>query len=199
MVSASNFLKYLSVFFSSNVLIFFIDLIVLFLRSCVVSCFSLFAWRIFICQIPSLFHVYILTACIKVFNSFSFFAKSLMPPMQIRLSIFSCNLLSLYPPIHFLSVWLSGIIAITSSDSASPWNMRLWIFASAKLHPSAGNSTLQVSMVFSMKFMTSSDIFLREFIIQLFGTISYTFSSSIHTIVRFFRLALVEDELNNVQ
>ena len=34
----------------------------------------------------------------------------------------------------------------------------LWIFASGKLLPPTVNSTLQVFMVFSIKFMTSSDI-----------------------------------------
>ena len=43
-------------------------------------------------------------------------------------------------------------------DSASPWKIPLWIFASAKLFPPAVNSTLQFFMVFSMKFMTSCDI-----------------------------------------
>ena len=78
--------------------------------------------------------------------------------------------------MHCLRMWLSGIIAITNSngDSASPWNMPLWIFTSAKIFPSAVNSTLQVSVFFSINFMTSSGILyiLRQCNIQLWGTIS---------------------------
>ena len=62
----------------------------------------------------------------------------------------------------------------SKGDSASPWKIPLWVFASAKLFPPAVNSTLQVYMVFSMKFMTSCDILyiLKQFIIQLCGIIS---------------------------
>ena len=58
------------------------------------------------------------------------------------------------------STWLSGIIAITNtnSDSASPWKIPLRIFTTAKLFPSAVNSILQFFMVFSINFMTSSNI-----------------------------------------
>ena len=49
--------------------------------------------------------------------------------MYIRWLIFSCNFGSLYPSVHFLSMWMSGIIAIINSngDSASPRNIPLWI------------------------------------------------------------------------
>ena len=104
--------------------------------------------------------LYILTASIRVSSSFSFFANSLTSSMYIRWLIFYCNLLSLYPAVHFLSMWLSGIMAIMNcnGDSVSPWNIPLWIFASTKLLPLAVNSTFLVFMVFSIKFMTSSDI-----------------------------------------
>ena len=104
--------------------------------------------------------LYILTASISVSCSFSFFANSLMSSIYIRWSIFSCDLLSLYPVVHFLNMWLSGIMAIMNSEGncASPWNIPLWIFASAKLLPHAVSSTLQVLMVLSRKFMTSYDI-----------------------------------------
>ena len=96
--------------------------------------------------------------------------------MYIKRLIFSCDPLSLYPAVHFLSMWLSGITAIMNSkgDSASPWKIPLWIFVSAKLHPPAVSSTIQVFMVFSMKFMTSCDILyiLRQCIVQFCGTIS---------------------------
>ena len=62
--------------------------------------------------------------------------------------------------VHFLSMWLGGIIAIINSngDSVSPWIIPLWIFVSAKLFPPAFNSTFQVYMAFSIEFMTSYDI-----------------------------------------
>ena len=84
--------------------------------------------------------------------------------------IFSYDLLSLYPAVYFLSMWLSGIMPIMNSkgDRASPWKIPLWIFVSAKLLPPAANSTLQVFMVLSINFMTSCDILyiLRLSIIQ---------------------------------
>ena len=91
---------------------------------------------------------------------------------------FSCDL-RLYPAVHFLSMWLSGIMEIMNSkgDRASPWKIPLWIFASANLLPPAVSSTLQVFIVLSMTFMTFSDILhiWGLFIIQLCGTISYAF------------------------
>ena len=133
--------------------------------------------------------LYILTACIRVSSSFSFFANSLMSSMYIKWLIFSCDLLSLYPAVHFLSMWISGIMPIMNSKGgSSSWNLPLWAFASAKLLPPAVNSTFQVVMVFSIKFMTSSDIFyiLEQFIIHLYGIISYDFLLSIQAILDFF-------------
>ena len=76
-----------------------------------------------------IFWLYILTVCIRVSSSFSFFANSLMSSMYIRWFIFSCDLLSLYPAVHFLTMWFSGIMAIMNcrGDSASPWKILLWI------------------------------------------------------------------------
>ena len=95
--------------------------------------------------------------------------------MYIKLFTFSYDLLSLYPAVHFLSMGLSGTMAIMISkgDRSSPWKIPLGIFASANLLSPAVNSTRQVFMVLSIKFMMSSDIFyiLRQFIIQLCGTI----------------------------
>ena len=123
--------------------------------------------------------LYILTVCTKVFNPFLFWAKSLISSMYIKWLIFFCDLLSLYPAEHFLRMWLSGIIAITNSyaDSASPLNMHLWIFITAKLFPPAINSTLQVCMVFLINSMTWLGIsyILWQFSIQLWGTISKPF------------------------
>ena len=139
--------------------------------------------------------LYILTVCIRVSSSFSFFANSLMSSMYFKWLIFSCDLLNLYPTVHFLSTWLSVIMAIMNSkdDRVSPWKIPLWIFVSVKLHPPAVNSTFQVFIVSLIKFMTSCDILyiLRQFIIQLCGTMSYAFLSSIQAIARFFRLVLL--------
>ena len=51
--------------------------------------------------------------------------------------IFSCDKASLFPPVHFLRMWLSCIITIKNSngDSTSPWNIPLQIFTSANLFP----------------------------------------------------------------
>ena len=106
--------------------------------------------------------LYILTVCIRVSNSFSFLAKSLMLFMYIKWLIFSYDLLSLNPAVHFLRTWLSGIIAITNNNScsSSPWNMPLWIFTPAKLCPPAVNSTLQVCMVLSINCLILTSSFL---------------------------------------
>ena len=99
--------------------------------------------------------------------------------MYIKWLIFSCDLLSLYPAAHFLRMWLSGLMAITNSngDCASPWNMRLCIFTSAKLFPPAVNSTLQISMVFLINCMTCSGILyiFRQCSIHLCGNIFLAF------------------------
>ena len=114
---------------------FSLGLVVLLIPSFVVSRFSLRARRIFLCQIPSLFWLYIFNVFIRVSISFSFFTKSLMSSMFMRWLILSCDLLSFYPHVYFLSIWLSGFIAITitNCDSASPWKTPLWIFTIAKL------------------------------------------------------------------
>ena len=70
--------------------------------------------------------LYITAVCNRVPKSFSFFAKSLMSSMSL---IFSCDLASSYFPVNFLSIWLSGIIAIANSknDFASPWKIPLLV------------------------------------------------------------------------
>ena len=89
--------------------------------------------------------------------------------MVIKWLTFSCDQLSLCPAEYFLSMWLSGIMAIMKSkgDRASPWKIPIWIFASANLLPPAVNSTVKVFIVLSMRFMTLTDILyiLRLFII----------------------------------
>ena len=59
--------------------------------------------------------------------------------MYIKWLIFSSDLLSLYLAVHFLNMWLSGILAIMNinGDRASPWKIPLWIFALTKLLPYA--------------------------------------------------------------
>ena len=109
-----------------------------------------------------IFWLYIHKVYIRFFISFSFLANSLMTSMYIKWLIFSCDLQSLYPAVHFLRLLLIGIIAIKNSngDSASPWNMPLRIFTTVKLFPPAVNSTLQISMVFSINCMTWSGIII---------------------------------------
>ena len=90
-----------------------------------------------------------------------------MSSMYIKWLIFPCDLLILYPIVHFLRMWESGIIAIPNSngDSASLWNMFLWNFTSAKLLAPAVDFTHQVSMVFSINFTTLSAIIIINIII----------------------------------
>ena len=73
-----------------------------------------------------------------------------MSSMYIMWLIFYCDLLSSYPAVDFLSMWLNGIMAFTNSnsDSGSPWKIALWIFALAKLPPPVVNFTIQDFMVF---------------------------------------------------
>ena len=130
-----------------------LDLVVQLLLLCVVCHFSLLAWRM-----PNFIPIswqYILTICIRFSNSFSFLSKRLMISMYIKWFMLSCDLLSLYPAVHFLKMWLSGTMAITKSngDSASHWNMLLWTFTSAKLCLLVVNSSLQVCMVISTNSM----------------------------------------------
>ena len=115
--------------------------------------------------------LYIFTVCIRVSNSLSILAKSLMSSKYITWFIFSCDLLSLYPVVHFLRVRLSGIMALANSkrNIASPWNMPLSIITSVKLCLPAVNFTLHVSMVFSINCTISSGILyiLRQCSLQL--------------------------------
>ena len=141
MVSASKMPKYLYIFFSPSVLI------LSWLGSSIPSIryrLPLFITSMVHFSMPNsipMSWLYILIACIRVSSSFSFFANSLM---SSRWLIFSHDLLSLYPAAHFLSRWLSGIMAIMNSngESASPWNILLWIFASAKIPSPAFHSFL---------------------------------------------------------
>ena len=88
---------------------------------------------------------YLPTACIEVFSSFSFLASILMSSMYIRWLIFNCDLVSLYLPVHFLSMWFSGIITIPNSNGDSAYSLKipLWILTSVRLLPQAVSSTFQ--------------------------------------------------------
>ena len=90
---------------------------------------------------------------IRVCNSFSFLANSLMSSMYIRGLIFFWRFVE-------FSLWLSSRIVITNSNcnSVSPWKIPVQIFTSDKIFPSADSSTIQFLMVFSINFMTSPDI-----------------------------------------
>ena len=85
MVSASNIPKYCKFPFL-RVFRFFLDMVDLFLLSCVFCWFSLLAWHIFLCKIPSLYPECIFSHCIfsSASNSYSFLANSLMSFMYIR-------------------------------------------------------------------------------------------------------------------
>ena len=96
----------------------------------VMCCFLLFIISMPHFSIPNfipMFWLNILTACFRASSSFSFFEKSLISSMYIRWLIFSCDSVSFYLAMHFPSMWLSVIIAITNSngDSSSPWKIPL--------------------------------------------------------------------------
>ena len=156
------------------------------------SLFAFFRFYLMVCRFCLL---YILTDCIRVSSSFSFLANSLMLSLYIRWLILSCDLWSLYPSVHFLSMWLSDIIDISNSnvDCASPWMIPLWSFTSVKLFPRAVSFTLKFSIWFSINFVTSLGILhiLRQSITKLFWTISYVLLLLIHAIAKFFRLVLI--------
>ena len=64
-----------------------------------------------------------------------------MSSMYIRRLIFPCDLLSLYPAVHFLSMWLSGIMAIIIINYLKPY-ICLWI-----INPNwntSNNTTMQI-------------------------------------------------------
>ena len=77
--------------------------------------------------------------------------------------------------MHFLNMWLSGIVAITNSngDTTSPWNICTTLdFHLNKLFPLALHSTLQFFIVSSIHFMTFQAVLyiLSQSIIQVCET-----------------------------
>ena len=83
-----------------------------------------------------------------------------MSSIYIKWLTFSCDLLSLYPTVHFLSMWFRGIMAIMNSRGgiATLWKIPICIlfqpsfFLRLLIQPSS------FFMVCSMKFMVSCDI-----------------------------------------
>ena len=130
-----------------------LDLVFWLLPSCVICRLT---WHIFLSNRIAIYWLYILSVCISVFNSFLFFGKQFDVVHVFQVLIFSCDLMSLYPAVHFLMMWVSVIMAITKTNgnSASPSNMPLFIFISAKLFPPTVNSTFQVCMFFSINCTT---------------------------------------------
>ena len=78
--------------------------------------------------------LYILTSCIRVLSSFSFFVNSWCRP---------CT----------LGDWSFLRIMNSNGDSVSPWNIPLCTFPSTKILPPPVNSTLQVFMIFSISLL----------------------------------------------
>ena len=129
----------------------------------VMCCFTLFIISMTHFSMPNSIPtcwLYILTGCVRVCNSLSFFENSLISSMNVMWLIFSCTLVSFYPTVHYLIMFLSDIIAFINSNGciAYPWNISLWIFSLANFFSPPVNSTFQVFMVYSINFMTSSDI-----------------------------------------
>ena len=204
MVSAFNISKYLHVLLSPSVLIFSWFGISILSIICLFS-FSLSAKHIFLYQIPSLYpDSIILIVFIMVCNSFFIFCNILLSSMYMKWLIFSCDLVGFYLPVHFLSMWISGIIAITNNndDRKSSRNIPPWIFSFAKLFPPVVTSTFQFFVVSGRKFIILSDILyiLTQSIILLCRTISYTLLLSICAVATFFRFgfSLLENVLINV-
>ena len=145
------------------------------------------------------FHFYVLTVYSQsLYEGFQFLfllANTLMPSKYIRWLIFSGNLVRLYPPAYFLSMWLIGIIATTNSngDSASSWDVLLLICICAKLLAPAIYPAFQFSLVLSINCVISSDILyiLRQSNIQLCGTKLLAVLLLNRALARFFRLILL--------
>ena len=106
MMSASNIPKYLLVSFSLKFLIFS------WFDSSILSVLCHFPHLIIsiVYFSISMSWLYILTAYIRVSNSFSFLANSLMSSICIRWLIFSSDLLNLYPPcISWVCDWVASL------------------------------------------------------------------------------------------
>ena len=115
--------------------------------------FLVLAWH----NVYAKFNPYILTlyshSVHKNFKFFYTFAYSLMSSIYIRWLVFPCDLLSLSSAVHFLSIWLNGIMEIINSKSdRTSWNIPLWIFTLPKPFPLPLISSFQFFMIFLIKF-----------------------------------------------
>ena len=109
--------------------------------------------------------------------------------------IFSGDLLSLYPPVYFMSKWLRVFIAFTNNngDCASPWNIPLGFLLQLCFSLLLSIQLSIFSLFFSLRLMISSYILyiLKLFIFQFWGTILYAFLLSINAINKYFCLVLL--------
>ena len=122
MVSASKMTKHLYVSFSPSVLI------LSWFGSSIPSIrchLTLFITSMAHYSTPNsipMFWLYILTSSIRVSNSCSSFANSLMSSMYIRWMIFSCDSLSLYLAEHFL------MVHFLNQNLCMAWCFQVWYF-----------------------------------------------------------------------
>ena len=122
----------------------------------VICCFpfSIISIAHYPCQIQSLYR-----HCVSSLPVLGF--PNLFRFCRFVFSNFSCDLWNFYLPEHFLSIVLRGIISITNSncDSASSWEIPVWVFTSAKLFfLQLSIQMFKFSILFSINFMTSPDI-----------------------------------------
>ena len=125
----------------------FLGLVVLFFPSWVVSRFSLLHGKFF-CGKFYLSVWTIFSLSVLRFPRLFIFIRQ-FDVVHVHYVIYLFLRLSFYPAVHFLSMWLSGIVAITNSndDRAFPWNIPHWIFFTPKPFLPAFSSILQLSMV----------------------------------------------------
>ena len=131
----------------------------------------------FHCQIVSMPNSIAISCLYILFKSESLvvftLANNFLSFMYIRWLNFPWDFEILLSPVHFLSTWLNGIVAIMNRNgkNESPWKISLWIFISAMVYLLGINSILQVSVAFVMKSMILSDILnvFRDFLSKFFG------------------------------
>ena len=98
--------------------------------------FLIICMAYFLCQILFLYYNSVFLLPVLGFPIlFHFWQTVQCCPCTVVDWFFSCDLVSLSLPLHFISVWLSDIIVITNSncDKASPWKIPLVIFTLAKI------------------------------------------------------------------
>ena len=181
MVSASNITKYLKFSFFPSVLIFS------WVGSSILSCFPLFIIHMAYFSMPNSVPIFLTVYSYSLYEGFQFFFIFFGEQFAVVHVHRVVDLFSRFLEFSFTCAFpkyvIDSFIAITNSngDSASPWNIPLRIFTSVKLFLHAVSSIHQFFIVILINFMTSQSI------MQLYETLSNTFSLSIHTITRFFR------------